>query len=52
MAQKTWVVRVLTIAGRTENIEVRADTQSQAMTKAKGLDFVKRVDGAWEGRIR
>jgi hypothetical protein len=52
MPQQTYVVKVQTIAGRIERIEVKADTEAQAMTKAKNEDFVKRSIQAWEGTIR
>jgi hypothetical protein len=50
--QQKWTVKVQTIAGRFEVIEVRADSQAEAMTRASKEDFVRNVITAWEGAIR
>lgn len=52
MPQQKWTVKVITAGGRAELIEVRADSQSEAMTRAAKEDFVKKVVTAWEGRVR
>ena len=51
MPQEKYVVRVQSENGQIFNIEVRADSEAQAMTKAKGEDFVKRVIQAWKGSV-